>query len=143
MEIINQQIQLTFSAGGARKKKEISASSQKLTDLTKSFFLPSSFFLTFVRRDQNNSVSVHCGRSQRWPVARGGGSLLQQGTTHQHASRCFFFVCFAVFYARETNEVGASTLTKLLKVYYRPDAAQRGGIEIEKIKLDLQVVVWL
>lgn len=35
--------------------------------------------LLFLRRNPDHSFSVHPGRRQRWPVAHGGGSLLQQG----------------------------------------------------------------
>lgn len=82
MEIINEQIQLTFSAGTTVTGFFLSVIFCKCFSPIADLIALQSFHLMiwlFLRWDQDNSFPNYPGRRERWPVARGGGSLLQQG----------------------------------------------------------------
>lgn len=71
MEIIKEQIQLTYSAGRTASPPFFGRSPSSLW---------LSCLLLLTRRDQDHGFSARPRRRERRPVARGGGALLQQGT---------------------------------------------------------------
>lgn len=91
MEIISEQIQLTFSAGRTVIGLYIHNCYNLLQNVyftfISSLLCSNSHFSSLSRWDQDYSFTIHPRRCERRPVAHGGSPLLQQGMIQIHSEQ--------------------------------------------------------